>query len=215
MATIRVKPWCRTDIGKQRERERDEARKKERWMRSEKITIPKDIYSEEMDISRPLRCVHRRNFYWFSVRLDSTGVVSAPIPHPHPLTLPFHSPSSPSPYHPFRGFLKSFLLLFTDISAERFGFLHRYPYLAHIPVISSFFSLYFFLFLHRASFLSSDDARFNKRDNRKSLQNSCDEYQINESILLNFNFLYLPAEPHLCILITSRTRMRIYLLTWL
>lgn len=56
MAAIRVKPRSRPDIGKQRERERDEARKRERRVRSEKITIPKDVCSGEMDIeTSPMR----------------------------------------------------------------------------------------------------------------------------------------------------------------
>lgn len=59
------------------------------------------------------------------------SVVSAPIPHPRPLTLPSHSPWPPFPFSclsPFPG-SKSFLLLFTDISVETVSCIGA-PYLA-------------------------------------------------------------------------------------
>lgn len=120
MATIRVKPRNRTDIGKQCKRERDEARKRERRMCSEKITIPKDGLFEGngyRDLSDA--CI-------VEISIDSQlgripSVVSAPIPHRHPLTLSSLPPTTlfllPSP---FRG-SKSFLLLFTGQNA----FLHN------------------------------------------------------------------------------------------
>lgn len=50
------------------------------------------MFVREKWISNPLRCVHRGNFYWFSVRSDSS-VVFHPYLYPHLLTLFFQTPT--------------------------------------------------------------------------------------------------------------------------
>lgn len=162
MATIRVKSRSRPDIGKQRERERDEARKRERRMCSEKITIPKDICSGGKWISRPLRCVHRGNFYWFSVRLDSQRSS--------------HTHTSPSPLSPIlllHLLLPSIVFSRLEVlspSVRRYlgrnSFLHRCPYLARPTPDLLFLLPLLFSISAATSFLSSGDARFARVEDR-------------------------------------------------
>lgn len=125
------------------------------------------------------------------------GVVSTPIPQPHPLALPS---SSDFLLSSFRG-SKSFRLLFADISAKivsSIGALIQRVLL----LISSFFPLYFSLSLQLLPFYLPATLD-STSEGRGSFRNSHNEYQINESISVNFNFRCLPAVSY--ILVTSCT----------
>lgn len=195
MATIRVKPRS-SNIGKQHECERDKARKRERGMCSEKDYDTERRFVRGKWISRPLRCVHRGNFYWFSVRSDSQRSFRTHT-SPSPLNPIFSSYDHPSIYHPFRD-SKSFLLLFIDISIEMLPCI-----MVTLSSVSYFWSSSFFLpLLFSLRFYNVLPFYFptmldSAREGRKPLQNSRNEYQINEFVSVNFNFLCLSAEPYL------------------
>jgi len=106
-------------------------------------------------ISRLLRCVHRGNFYWFSVRSDSQRSFHTRYLTLNPTFLDFDH---------ILLFLPPIVLSWLEVVSPS---VHRYlkmiscitvP-LSSIPLlISPIFSLYFSLSLSRASFLFSDDA---------------------------------------------------------
>lgn len=158
----------RPDIGKQREHEKEEARTRERRMRAEKITIPKDVCSGKW-ISRPLQCVHRGNFYWFSVSSDSQRSFH-PHTSPSPLNPTFlfsdHLPPSFSSYHPVAA--RSPFAFCSPTSRPKWFFRITVP----LSSASHFwplplFSLYVSLSLRcTASFLFSGDSRLGKRRSR-------------------------------------------------
>lgn len=113
--TIRVKVRGRLDIGEQARARRNEKEwKNEREReRSDKFARKRLRYCKtfvrEKWIPRPpLRCAHRENFYWFSVRSDSQRSFRTHT-----------SPSSLKPLRPRCSARSRFLLLFTDISGER------------------------------------------------------------------------------------------------
>lgn len=119
---IRVKPRDQPDIEKQHEGVSERKRGSENDECARKRLRYRKTFVWGKWISRLLRCAHRGNFYWFSVRSDSQRSFRAPVSHPHLLTLTFppsdHSLLSPSFFIHSR-VRSRFLLLFTDISAER------------------------------------------------------------------------------------------------
>lgn len=120
------------------------------------------------------------------------SVVSASIPHP--LTLPSHPPTDlPSLLSPF--FRSPFLLLFTDISAKMVSCMPLSS--ASYFLIFFFFSPFTFLYIYTVLPFYLPATLDSTKEGWGSLQNSRNEYQINKSVLLNFNFLCLPAESHL------------------
>lgn len=124
------------------------------------------------------------------------SVVSAPIPHSHPLTLPFHPPTT-------------ILLLFPPITLSRLEvlspsvhwYLGRNGFLVLLSSASYFWSPlsspFTFLYLYTVLPFYFPAMLDLTREGRGLLQNPRNEYQINESISVNFNFLSLPAKSHL------------------
>lgn len=172
----------------------------ERWIEEERTT---NVLGKDYDTERRL---FGGNGYrdlpdacTVEISIDSQlgripGVVSTPMPHPHLLTLPSQPPTTFSFLLSFRG-SKSFLLLFTDIPAEMVSYVT-------VPLSSAFhswspFSPSTFLYLYTVLSFYFPTTLDSARDGRGPLQNSRNEYQINESISVNFNFLCLPAERHL------------------
>lgn len=188
----------RPDIGKQREREREMKRGREN----------DDVRGKDYDTERRL---FEGNGYrdlfdacTVEISIDSQlgripSVVSAPIPHLRPLTLPPHPPIAlllPPPPIPFAA--RSPSALCSPISRPKWFLIWRYPCPAHPTSDLLLSSSFTFLCLYTPCFFSIifGDARLGKRGSRL-LRNSRNEYQINESTSVNFNFLHLPAELYL------------------
>lgn len=125
---------------------RKTTRTRKRWSEEERTT---NVFGKDYDterhlfggkwISRPLRCVHRGNFYWFSVRLDSQRSF-----HTH--TSP--SPLSPTLFHLLPPIVLSRLEVLSPSVRRYLGrnsFLRRCPYLTRpTPDLLFLLSLLFF-----------------------------------------------------------------------